>query len=114
MIVETLKAFRIILLGNRINVYTDHKILTYVKSDFPSDRILRQRLIIEEYGAKFACVKGDTNVVANTLSRLLISNHLVNDSLADEELFLFRRVFEDQIPFPMDLSRIAELQKDDL
>ena len=50
-ITETLKHFRTILLGNRVKVYTDHKNLTYAATDFKSDRVLCQRLLIEEYGA---------------------------------------------------------------
>ena len=47
-IVETLKEFRSILLGQRIVVHTDHKNLTY--ANFNTDRVIRWRLIIEEYG----------------------------------------------------------------
>jgi RNase H-like domain found in reverse transcriptase len=47
-IIETLKEFRNILLGQRIQVYTDHLNLTYV--NFNTERIMRWRLIIEEYG----------------------------------------------------------------
>ena len=51
-IVETLKTYRQVLLGQEIRIYTDHKNLTYPSTDFASDRILRQRLVIEEFGAK--------------------------------------------------------------
>ena len=47
-IVETLKEFRNILLGQKIIVYTDHKNLTY--KVFNTERVMRWRLIIEEYG----------------------------------------------------------------
>ena len=47
-IVETLKEYRNILLGQDIIVYTDHKNLTY--KHFNTDRVIRGRLIIEEYG----------------------------------------------------------------
>ena len=69
-IVETLKAFKTILLGHNIKVYTDHKNLTYSNLDYASDRVLRQRLTIEEYGAEVIYIKGENNVVADALSRL--------------------------------------------
>ena len=47
-IVETLKEFRNILLGQRLKVYTDHKNLTY--KEFNTERVMRWRLLIEEFG----------------------------------------------------------------
>ena len=67
-IVETLKEFRTILLGQQIRVYTDHKNLTY--KNFNTERVMRWRLILEEYGPELVYVRGETNVVADALSRL--------------------------------------------
>ena len=47
-IVETLKEFRNIILGHLITVYTDHKNLTY--KTFNIERVMRWRLILEEFG----------------------------------------------------------------
>ena len=69
-IVETLKEYRNILLGHEIIVYTDHKNLTY--QNFNTDRVMRWRLIIEEYGPTLKYVKGETNIVADALSRLAL------------------------------------------
>lgn len=66
-IVETLKEFRNILLGQQIVIHTDHLNILYSK--LASPRVIRWRLMLEEYGARFVHVKGEDNVVADTLSR---------------------------------------------
>ena len=65
-IVETLKEFRNILLGQKIVVFTDHRNLMY--KVFNTKRVMRWRLIIEEYGPKLRYIKGTSNVVADALS----------------------------------------------
>ena len=60
-IVETLKEFRNILLSQQIIIHTDHENLTYKQLD--SDRVLRWRLYIEEYGPEIRYVKGEHNIV---------------------------------------------------
>ena len=67
-IVETLKEFRTILLGQKITVYTDHKNLTH--KNFNTERVMRWRLILEEYGPELRYVKGAENPVADAMSRL--------------------------------------------
>src|SRR5687768_15324590 len=67
-IVEVLKEFRNILLGQQIRVHTDHENLTQKK--FNSDRVMRWRLYIEEYSPDLQYIKGEKNVVADALSRL--------------------------------------------
>ena len=67
-IVETLKEFRNILLGHEIIVYTDHKNLTY--KVFNTQRVMRWRLIIEEFSPTLVYLKGENNPVADALSRL--------------------------------------------
>ena len=67
-IVETLKEFRNILLGQRIRVYTDHKNLTY--KTFNTDRVMRWRLIVEEFNPELIYIKGQNNIIADALSRL--------------------------------------------
>ena len=41
-VMETLKEFRYLLLGNSVTVYTDHKHLTYNDTKHTFDRVLRQ------------------------------------------------------------------------
>jgi hypothetical protein len=50
-IVETLKEYRNILLGQKIIIYTNHKNLIW--KNFTSKRVLRWRLLLEEYGPEF-------------------------------------------------------------
>ena len=69
-IIETLKQFKTILYGQKVIVYTDHQNLSYDNSDYSSDRVLRQRLLLEEYGAKVKYIKEEPNIVADSLSRL--------------------------------------------
>ena len=69
-IVETLKEFRTILLGQKIKVMTDHKNLVYDSIKMTSQRALRWRILLEEYGPQIEYIKGDDNSVADALSRL--------------------------------------------
>ena len=65
---ETLKEFHNILLGHQITVYNDHKNPNYKL--FNTERVMRWRLILEEFGPELKYIKGENNVVANALSRL--------------------------------------------
>ena len=65
-IIETLKEFRNILLGHKINVYTDHKNLTYVNLN--TKRVMHWHLLIEEYSPKLHYIKDMHNVATNALS----------------------------------------------
>ena len=49
-IVETLKEFRNILFGYPIQVYSDHKNLVHAATISQSQRVMRWRLILEEFG----------------------------------------------------------------
>ena len=67
-IIETLKEFKNILLGQQIVVHIDHKNLTY--KNFNMERVMRWWLLIEEFGPTIEYIKGPKNIVANALSRL--------------------------------------------
>ena len=67
-IVKTLKKYHNILLGHKIEVLTDHKNLVYKR--FNTERVMCWRLILEEFGPTLTYIKGENNVVADTLSRL--------------------------------------------
>jgi hypothetical protein len=67
-IVETLKEFRDILLGQQVIVHTDHLNILYGK--LSDDRITRWRLLLEEYRPTYVHIAGKNNIVADALSRL--------------------------------------------
>jgi hypothetical protein len=67
-IVETLKKFRDVLLGQQVIVHTDHLNILYGK--LSNARITRWRLLLEEYGPKYVHIAGKNNIVADALSRL--------------------------------------------
>ena len=58
------------LLGAKLFVYTDHRNLTHKLSQFTTQRVLRWRLLLEEYGPTFAYLPGPQNVIADALSRV--------------------------------------------
>ena len=70
-------------------------------------------MTIEEYGAKIIYIKGVNNVVADALSQIPTQADNNEELFATEELFLERRVFEDQVAFPLDLEQIKRLQQND-
>jgi hypothetical protein len=65
-IVETLKEFRDILIGQKVIVHTDHLNILYGK--LSNDRITRWRLLLEEYGPNYVHIAGKNNIFADTLS----------------------------------------------
>ena len=67
-IVETLRTFENILMGQQIVVHTDHLNLLYAK--LASARMIRWRMLLEEFGPEVRHVAGVKNVVADALSRL--------------------------------------------
>jgi hypothetical protein len=113
-IVETLKEFRNILLGQQVVVHTDHLNLTH--KQFNTDRVMRWRLLLEEYGVSLTYVKGTNNIVADALSRLSrledVNFHacVSDDDLA--ELFLNERA-DDALIYPLDLTAITKAQQKD-
>jgi hypothetical protein len=65
---ETLREFLSILLGYKIVVHADHKNLTYARCTF--DRVMRWRLLIEEFGPEFHYMKVKHKLISHALSRL--------------------------------------------
>ena len=106
-IVETLKEYRNILLGQQIEVFTDHKNLVY--KTFNTERVMRWRLIIEEYGPKLTYIKGENNIIADALSRMRLS-----EKDFSEEAFAGDVAGEGELPrFPLSYKRMASEQAKD-
>jgi hypothetical protein len=105
-IVETLKEFRNILLGHKIIVYTDHQNLTY--KNFNTDRVMRWRLIIEEFGPDLNYVKGEKNIVADALSRLELK-----DDKPSSDLAMLYGLDETNIEYPLTFTNIRIAQQAD-
>ena len=117
-IVETLKEFRNILLGHQIVVHTDHKNLTC--KHFNTERVLRWRLILEEYNPELLYIKGEDNIVADALSRLDLLEDKGPDGPSTEqpELAVMSELFaEDEEPdidnFPLTHDRVEREQQRD-
>ena len=68
-IVECLKKFRGIVFGYEINVFSDHNNLVYAATLSESQRLMRWRLIIEEFGPNIQNIAGVDNIVSDTLNR---------------------------------------------
>ena len=58
------------LLGYEIEVFTDHINLVHETTLKASDRVMRWKLLLEEFDIKTTYVKGTKNVVADPLVRL--------------------------------------------
>ena len=69
-ITEILKEFRNMLCGQDITIYTDHANLAMTNAKFNCQRVLRQRLTIEEFGPKIVHISGEKNIAADMLSRV--------------------------------------------
>ena len=68
-VVAVLKEYRTMLYGcQNITVYTDHKNNTFDK--LQTQRVLRWRLFLDDYGVHFKYIKGESNSLADALSRL--------------------------------------------
>jgi hypothetical protein len=88
-VVHTLKIWRHYLMGNRCNIFTDHKSLKYIFTQ--SELNMRQRRwleLIKDYDLEVHYHPGKANVVADALSRKVHYNHLemepVSDPLCEE------------------------------
>ena len=84
-VVHALKTWRHYLIGNRCDVYTDHKSLKYIFTQ--KDLNLRKRrwlALINDYDMKLHYHPGKANVVADALSRKSYANILASKGVPKE------------------------------
>ena len=112
--VKTLKAFSTILLGQQSKIYTDHK--NIMCKNFNTYRVLRWRLILEEYSPDIEYIPGE-NMVADALSRLPNNG---NQKTTHESTYKTENISElydiDELPegmFPISSNIIDRYQRED-
>ena len=112
-IVETLKEFRNILLGQQIVVFTDHLNLTC--KTFNTERVMRWRLLLEEYSPEIRYIPGEHNIVADALSRLDLTNNEPYEQMSIEDIAELYADEEDDAPqtYPLSYAEIASEQEED-
>ena len=116
-IVETVKEFRNILFGYPIRVYSDHKNLVHSATISQSQRVMRWRLILEEFGPDIRHIKGEDNIVADAISRLPTAsqdpseNRTESHDLSEAAECL---PLENEEGFPLLLSNVRKRQQIEL
>ena len=120
---HALKTWRHFLIGNRCDVYTDHKSLKYIFTQ--KELNLRQRRwleLIKDYDLKLHYHRGKANVVEDALSRKSYVNTLVRGGLLQELVNHLKELRLEIVPrgfvAAMEiqsalLGKIREAQKDD-
>ena len=104
-------------MGQQIKVFTDPKNLTC--KSFNTERVMRWRLVLEEYGPKLLYIWGENNVVADALSRLdIIPTEDLPPKEPPTQAYLAKHFGADlkDLPkdaFPLRYSTIARYQEMD-
>ena len=86
-IVETLKEFQNILLGQKLVVQTNYFNILYSK--MPSARVICWRLMLEEHSVEFVQVEGEDNMVANTMLHHLNNGNITEDVATSGQHMLY-------------------------
>ena len=98
-VVHALKTWRHFLIGNRCDVYTDHKSLKYIFTQ--KELNLRQRRwleLIKDYDMKLHYHPGKANVITDSLSRKSYANTLVTEGLPKELVEDLRELHLETVP----------------
>ena len=112
--VECIKEFHNILFGYRIIVYSDHKNLVHAATISQSQRVMRWRMILEEFGPDIRHISGEKNIVADAISRLPTTaidqnRHRTETDDQKNSTFLTKSseflVLQNEEGFPLDLPK---------
>jgi hypothetical protein len=98
-VVHTLNIWRHYLMGNRCNIFTDHKSLKYIFTQ--SELNMRQRRwleLIKDYDLEVHYHPGKANVVADALSRKDHCNHLELEPVSEPLCEEMRRLNLEVVP----------------
>ena len=100
-------------MGQNITVFTGHRNLTHDNLEFKSnDRVLCQRLLLEEFGVNLGYIPDQKNVVVDVLSKYPTDVGAMTKSEA-EEIFMQRRIYEGETTLPLNLETIRKAQQSD-
>ena len=107
-IVETLKEFRNLLLGQKIKIYTDFKNLAY--KTFFMEEVMQWRLSLEEYSPELIYIQGSNNIV---LCRLDIVGTPSLFEVSIESVNEHSRLEDEVISHPTNYNTVRQYQQKD-
>ena len=115
-IVETLKEFNNILFGHEVVVHTDHKNLTHETELVSSPRVMRWRLLLEEYKISLKYIKGCKNIFADCLSRAPTVHDCPTDDVEKSTTEELLALVPDEkfVTFPMETKKIRIAQQSEI
>ena len=94
------------LLGARLNVFTDHKHLTHQLSSFTTQQVLRWKILLKEYNPTYHYLPGPENNVADSLSRTPTATLFAESDTShlnqnpDTDVFTFHELAESLLALP--------------
>jgi RNase H-like domain found in reverse transcriptase len=104
-VVLTLKKFCNMLFGYPINIYTDHKNVTF--STFQADHTICWRLYVEEFGPSVHYIKGETNTGADALLQLNMVNTIEGVTEVMSEVY----ALDEEMTCPIAYNVLSEAQQ---